>query len=62
MTQQLKAGTTLAEDLGSVPGIHMVAHNFYHLLFPVPESPTPHQVSEILQGESYVVVSHPFDL
>ena len=53
MAQLLRVKTALAGDLGSVPGSQSLPS-----ATSVPEDTTPCQVSEVLQGERYVVVSH----
>lgn len=39
LAQQLRVPVVLAEDLGFVPSIHMVAHNHLKLQFQVPRNP-----------------------
>ena len=43
MAQQLRALTALLEDLGSIPGTHMAAHNSNSFMGPMLSSDLPRQ-------------------
>jgi len=57
MAQLFRVQTALAEELGSVPASRLLL-----CVTPVPEDSTLCQVSGVLQGGSYGVVSHRFHL